>query len=279
MAKRRKKQITFTSLVLIFNIIALLIVAIYFQKEVVKYSMRFYRWYSSQQTRNNISASNFPMQYDVHGIDISHYQTAIDWRNLKSISNSGDTIDYKFVFIKATEGAWLEDNLFDEHWENAKAQNKIRGAYHYLHVNRDIRKQANTFIRKVKLDRGDLPPVIDIEDDKKLGKLKIVKAVKEFSMMLQKQYHVKPIIYSNRNFIEDYLADDFKDHPFWVAHYFEKDIKMDEVKWKFWQHSDKASLLVTGAKIDANVFRGSIKDLRKMTLGNQMQSFEQAEKY
>ena len=63
-----------------------------------------------------------------------------------------------------------------------------------------------------------------------------------------------------------------------MAHYFEKDIKMDEVKWKFWQHSDNASLLVTGEKIDANIFRGNIKDLRKLTLGTQMQSFEQAKK-
>ncbi len=240
--------------------------------------MRFYRWYSSRQAKDNISASDFPVQYSVHGIDISHYQTAIDWQNLQSISKTGDTIRYQFVFVKATEGTWLEDRLFEEHWENAKKHNKIRGAYHYLHVNRDIQKQANTFIKKVKLERGDLPPVIDIEENKKLPKAKIVKAVKEFSKILEGKYHVKPIIYSNRNFIEDYLADDFKNHPFWVAHYFEKDIKMDEVKWKFWQHSDNASLLVTGEKIDANIFRGNIKDLRKMTLGTQMQSFEQAKK-
>jgi lysozyme len=278
MAKRKKSKYTFTGLVLIFNIIALLFISIYFQKEIVKYSMRFYRWYSSRKAKDNISASDFPVQYSVHGIDISHYQTAIDWRNLQSISKTGDTIRYQFVFVKATEGTWLEDRLFEEHWENAKKHNKIRGAYHYLHVNRDIQKQANTFIKKVKLERGDLPPVIDIEENKKLPKAKIVKAVKEFSKILEGKYHVKPIIYSNRNFIEDYLADDFKNHPFWVAHYFEKDIKMDEVKWKFWQHSDNASLLVTGEKIDANIFRGSIKDLRKMTLGTQMQSFEQAKK-
>ena len=278
MAKRKKSKYTFTGLVLIFNIIALLLISIYFQKEIVKYSMRFYRWYSSRQAKDNISASDFPIQYSVHGIDISHYQTAIDWQNLQSISKTGDTIRYQFVFVKATEGTWLEDRLFEEHWENAKKHNKIRGAYHYLHVNRDIQKQENTFIKKVKLERGDLPPLIDIEENKKLPKAKIVKAVKEFSKILEGKYHVKPIIYSNRNFIEDYLADDFKDHPFWVAHYFEKDIKMDEVKWKFWQHSDNASLLVTGEKIDANIFRGSIKDLRKMTLGTQMQSFEQAKK-
>jgi lysozyme len=278
MAKRKKSKYTFTGLVLIFNIIALLLISIYFQKEIVKYSMRFYRWYSSRQAKDNIGASDFPIQYSVHGIDISHYQTAIDWQNLQSISKTGDTIRYQFVFVKATEGTWLEDRLFEEHWENAKKYNKIRGAYHYLHVNRDIQKQANTFIKKVKLERGDLPPVIDIEENKKLPKAKIVKAVKEFSKILEGKYHVKPIIYSNRNFIEDYLADDFKNHPFWVAHYFEKDIKMDEVKWKFWQHSDNASLLVTGEKIDANIFRGNIKDLRKMTLGTQMQSFEQAKK-
>jgi hypothetical protein len=37
MAKRKKSKYTFTGLVLIFNIIALLLISIYFQKEIVKY--------------------------------------------------------------------------------------------------------------------------------------------------------------------------------------------------------------------------------------------------
>lgn len=278
MAKKKSSKFSLTRWLMIFNLLAIVIIGIYFKKEIVKYSLRAYRWYVSRSNRNQFIRSDFPLQYEVHGIDISHYQTAIDWENLKSVSISGDTIHFKFVFIKATEGTWLEDQLFDEHWENAKKHNKIRGAYHYLHVNRDINKQAYSFINKIKLERGDLPPVIDIEEHKNISKAKIVKAVKTFAAILEKRYHTKPIIYSNRNFIEDYLSDDFDGYTFWVAHYFEPEIKIEEVKWKFWQHTDKASLMTTGSRIDANVYRGSINDLKKMTLSAQLPSFEKAEK-
>ena len=48
----------------------------------------------------------------------------------------------------------------------------IRGAYHFYNPKTDASRQADFFIRSVKLESGDLPPVLDIEvrgeDEKKL---------------------------------------------------------------------------------------------------------------
>ncbi len=46
----------------------------------------------------------------------------------------------------------------------APKENKImRGAYHYYRPNENSIEQANLFIKTVKLQKGDLPPVLDIE--------------------------------------------------------------------------------------------------------------------
>jgi lysozyme len=42
------------------------------------------------------------MRYPVKGVDVSHYQGAIDWRALR---DSG----IRFAYIKATEGARIRD--------------------------------------------------------------------------------------------------------------------------------------------------------------------------
>ena len=254
---------------------AIICIALYFHKPIIKYSFRAYRWYARKHNKGKISPADFPMQYEVHGIDVSHYQPDIDWEHLASIATNGDTVRFQFVFIKATEGAWWEDELFAEHWENAKDNHIIRGAYHYFLPNKDAKKQAKNFIESVDLEKGDLPPVIDIEETKGMSKEAIVKAVKDYAIVIEQRYNVKPIIYSNRNFIEDYLAEDFPDYTFWIAHYYEQDLNIDECEWRFWQHTDKASLLSTGAKIDANVFNGNQKELNALLIKDKSPSFRQ----
>ena len=49
------------------------------------------------------------VDYQIHGIDVSHHQVTIDW---EEISKQG--ID--FAFIKATEGGDHMDSLFCQNW-------------------------------------------------------------------------------------------------------------------------------------------------------------------
>ena len=47
---------------------------------------------------------NYPEGYDIHGIDVSHYQGDIDWELLRN-QGTIDDCPIRFVMIKATEGA------------------------------------------------------------------------------------------------------------------------------------------------------------------------------
>ena len=53
-----------------------------------------------------------PHGYKIHGIDVSRYQNKVDWKRVKKMQVDG--IRITFAFIKATEGSWMEDPLFDD---------------------------------------------------------------------------------------------------------------------------------------------------------------------
>lgn len=269
MAKRKKKTKYadyFFSLLKVTGVLALLLICTYAIYENRKFFRRFYRKHIAHSKHIPFKAIDFPEGYSVHGIDISRYQDEVDWENLFTISTDGDTIPIRFAIIKATQGLLLEDPNFTEHWENAKEFGVVRGAYHYYLPDRSASIQAKNFISNVTLSKGDLPPVIDIEETRGKSKADMVKNLKVFALALEKEYGMKPIIYSNKTFISDYLVSDFKDYNFWIAHYYQEEINPpDSIKWVFWQHSDRCVLHNGYCNVDVNVFNGTMKELKSLT--------------
>ena len=247
-----------------FALICFLTVTIF---ENRKYVRRAYRYFTYQYIKTKVKPTDFPLGYSIHGIDVSHYQREVDWDKLKAVDQLGDTIPFRFAFIKATEGILIEDVMFDEYWEDAKDHKVIRGAYHYFLPDRSAKLQATNFTTSVKLEKGDLPPVVDIEETRGKSKAAIVKSLKEYLKLIQEKYKVKPIIYSNFNFIEDYLADDFKNYPFWIAHYYHQEMTpIDSINFLFWQHSDKSDLFGIAGNVDANIFTGTEEQLKSVLI-------------
>jgi lysozyme len=202
-----------------------------------------------------------PSGYKVHGIDISHHQKHIKWSDVASIDVNGTKIC--FAFIKATEGITRHDNNFTINWKNSKKAGIMRGAYHFYYPTRDAVKQANNFINHVKLEPGDLPPVLDIELSKGKSKDDIVKGCREWCNTIEEHYGVKPIIYTNPTFYDKYLKDDFEDYPLWIAHYHKELPRMHHRDWIFWQHTDRATITGISKPVDLNVFNGSLRDLSR----------------
>ena len=58
------------------------------------------------------------------GIDVSHYNGAIDWTQVATAS-------YRFVYAKATEGSTLIDLTYSINRQGAKAFGLRLGAYHF----------------------------------------------------------------------------------------------------------------------------------------------------
>jgi lysozyme len=277
MAKKKNRWEKAAVVALLF--MAAMYALAYYHKPLTRYCYKIYRVYRRHHRKSandKFQAISFPAGYAIHGIDISHYQEDFNWDNLRTKTVDGDTVNFSFVFMKATQGKgpWAEDPSFDGNWEDAHEHHVLCGAYHYFLPDKDAEKQAQTFISSVKLQEGDLPPVIDVEDARGKSKQEIVDGVKTMSKLLEIKYGVKPIIYSNIGFIEDYLSDDFPDHYFWVAHFYEDELEVsDEIHWLFWQHNDKAMLLGYDQKVDVNVFNGNGIELRNILVhgGQRMQ--------
>ena len=67
-----------------------------------------------------------PCNYEVHGIDISHYQGIVDWDRL--LHNKDTEFPIHFIFMKATEGGDYGDETFTENFGQARKHGFIRGA-------------------------------------------------------------------------------------------------------------------------------------------------------
>lgn len=189
----------------------------------------------------------------VFGIDVSHYQGKINW---DSLQNGNKDFPLYFVFIRATAGKNGTDSRFKANWKSAGKHGFLKGAYHYYRPNENSLKQAENFIDKVELKKGDLPPVLDIEQipsEQSMDSLK--SGLKRWLDKVEKHYGMKPIIYSGESFYTDFLREEFKGYSLWIANYsfFAEEIRPE---WLFWQFTDKASVNGIEGNVDVNIFNG-----------------------
>lgn len=106
--------------------------------------------------------AKYPEGYEIHGIDISHYQGKINWDRLRSNALI-DGCPLRFIIVKATEGSSRIDPNFADNFYQVREYGFVRGAYHFWSIRSSARSQAYFFLKKVHLEDGDLPPVLDIE--------------------------------------------------------------------------------------------------------------------
>jgi lysozyme len=205
-----------------------------------------------------------PANYSVHGIDVSRYQEMINWDMVKAMNVGGVKID--FAFVKATEGNGSTDTYFNRNWRKSKEANMIRGAYHFFIASKDGTAQAKNFISAVKLQKGDLPPVLDVEQTNGVNKTVLQQRVKAWLYAAELAYGVKPIIYTNADFYKAYLNGEFEDYPLWVAHYLRPNEPRISRDWHFWQHSERGKVNGIAANVDFNVFNGDSTDLAKLLI-------------
>ena len=177
--------------------------------------------------------AKYPKGYEIHGIDISHYQGEINWDKLRHSMIEGCPL--RFIIIKSTEGSTKLDENFNDNFYQSREYGFIRGAYHFWSNKSTAREQAYYFLLHIVEDR----------------------------------YHVKPIIYTYFKFKEQYLnAPVFEDYPYWIAHYYVDKVEY-KGSWKFWQHTDVGRLPGIKGHVDLNIYNGSFYDLKKLTIGSE----------
>ncbi len=211
---------------------------------------------------------SYPEGYEIHGIDISHHQGKIDWHKLGNAMINRNYL--RFVMVKATEGSDYIDEYFEENFRNARAAGFIRGAYHFWSTMSTAREQAYFFLDNVKLEAGDLPPVLDVENKPdNMTDEEFQLEVLAWLHIVEDKYHAKPIIYTYFKFKEKYLNDSrFAPYPYWIAHYYVQEVQY-QGKWKFWQHTDVGRLPGIKGYVDLDIYNGSHYDLKKLTLSEE----------
>lgn len=196
--------------------------------------------------------------YEVHGIDVSHYQSIIDW----DIVNSQNIA---FAFAKATEGESMRDSLFQKNWSEMKRVGIMRGAYHFFRPTKKAEEQALNFIETANLLPGDLPPVLDFEVKDGVARDLILTRIRSWLDIVEHHYNIRPIIYTNLKFYYSYIVGNFEDYPIWIARYSDhKPVLFTGKQWKFWQYGNRGRLEGIEGDVDFNVFQGTPEELYSM---------------
>lgn len=269
---RRKNYFFRRKVILGILILALIGTGFYLKQSVSYYYALYFNKFNHKKLHNTelesariqkILTANLDKTY---GFDVSHYQNKEDikWDSL-SIGNK--TIPLEFVVMRATMGNRNADKHFDEFWVKAQKHNLIRGAYHFYRADEDPVIQANNFLANVKLESGDLPPILDIEKiPKRKTNKKLVEDLKVWCKIVEETYGEKPIIYTYYHYYKDFLKGEFDDYPLWLANYNDVPSPTPDDQWDFWQFTENGIVHGINTKVDLDIYNGSSWSLKRLTL-------------
>lgn len=269
---RRYNYLARRKTVLFLLALALLGTAFYLRQNISYYYALYFERFTHKKLQNEeheafriqkIISDNLDKTY---GFDLSHYQNKKDilWDSL-SIGNR--TIPLEFVIMRATMGNRSNDRNFPEFWQLAKKHNLVRGAYHFYRADEDPVLQANNFLETVKLESGDLPPVLDIEKiPRRKSKEKLLEDLKIWCKIVEETYGEKPIIYTYYHYYKDYLQGEFEEYPLWLANYNNVPAPSPTAQWDLWQFTENGIVYGINTKVDLNIYNGSLWSLKILTL-------------
>lgn len=194
-------------------------------------------------------------KYPVRGIDVSKHNGEIDF---KAVAAAG----YKFVFIKATEGATYRDASFERNYRAAREAGLKVGAYHFFRKNRGGGAQARNLLNAVSKCKLDLPLVIDLEDwgnDHFVSAKEVIASLSEMvdTLRVAHGYHVA--IYTNGDGYRKYYKDRFEDYDLWLCSFTRPD-SLTSYHHTFQQYSHWATVDGIEGDVDLNVFCGSQRE-------------------
>lgn len=175
-----------------------------------------------------------PKGAQIDGIDVSHYQGEINWHEIAA------TNGLKFVIVKATEGASIQDKNFHENVWQAREEGLHVGAYLLYSATSTPEEQVHNFINYVKSADCDLIPCIDVEED--VNKENLNQNVMKIIGLLEEHYKRKPLLYINAHVYDKYLYPDAADCELWIPNYSRRPKFKGQPHPFIWQYTDKGKL-------------------------------------
>ncbi|HWU87403.1 MAG TPA: GH25 family lysozyme, partial [Kofleriaceae bacterium] len=194
------------------------------------------------------------------GVDVSKWQGAVNWTKVKAAG-------VQFAFVRLSDGTATRDAQFDTNWAGTKAAGIVRGAYQFFRPAQNVTTQADMMITAIgTYQPGDLPPVIDVEDDAGLAPATVASRVRTWVDRVQAALGVAPIVYTGKYFWRDEVGGpaSFGPNPLWIAQYTSlcPDLPTPWSKWTFWQYTESGSIAGIAGPVDTNRFNGSLAQLQ-----------------
>lgn len=184
---------------------------------------------------------------ELHGIDVSHYQGRINWDEVAKDPN------VSYVYLKATEGVKMIDDTYDYNFSECKRVGLKVGSYLFFRPKHSPKEQFKLFVSAAKTREQDLLPVIDAEVIKGVSVRLFQRRLLELCDLLEREYGKKPIIYTGRNFYNNYIYSNtrLRSYKFFIASYtFEEPSLNGGEDYLMWQYT--ASGRVKGIRGDVD---------------------------
>jgi len=198
---------------------------------------------------------------NIHGIDVSGWQGAVDWG---AVRRSGRP----FAFAKATEGQTFVDGTFAANRQGmAGAGMALRGFYHFARPDRNsAAAEADHFLRTV----GPLAPgevaVLDLEVAAGPG---VGDWAAEWLGRVAEATGRSPILYSYQSYLYSIPTSRLTQYPLWIAAYGTNNGAIPSTlprtdrwsRWTWWQYTSNAVVPGVTGRVDDSVFAGSVAEL------------------
>lgn len=198
----------------------------------------------------------------IRGIDVSDFQPDRNWT---AVAAGG----MEFAISKATEGTGFFASTFPSNWINIKKAGLVRGAYHFARPNANTpTEEANFFLSQVlsvqELEEGDVL-CLDLE----AGSGDLSDWALTWLKHVQDKVGFRPFLYGSPSFLNEHGCTgnaDLAEYGLWLAHYGLPALPSPPPPWPFiamWQYTDNATVAGIGGPCDADIFTGSVAQLRR----------------
>jgi GH25 family lysozyme M1 (1,4-beta-N-acetylmuramidase) len=205
-----------------------------------------------------------PAPGTLEGLDVSHWQNAIDWRAVASAGKS-------FSYIKASEDVDFVDDMYTTNRAGANAAGLKIGAYHFAQPDAspgDGAAEADHFVDTANPAQGDLLPVLDLERSGGLSQAALTDWVRGWLDRVEERVGVRAVIYCSPNFWKNYMGDTtwFANNGYevlWVAHWTTAagptvpGGAWGANGWTFWQYTSNGVVPGIAGRVDLNRFNGT----------------------
>jgi len=219
----------------------------------------------------------------IYGIDVSHWDGAIDWDKTVSDPNN-PTINFCYAKVSQlhkysdpNEPPACPDSFFAANWAALQRLQIPRGAYFYCEPYFTAQDMANEFFAHYTPQHGDLPPSLDIESEyldsmnnKVCMAQQNVQQILDFAgLVSEKIWGAKPLIYIRGDICAALGSpQQFSSYPLWLAEY---DIPAPTIPkpwagYTFWQYSETGDRegFPVSTNCDLDWFNGSTATLRNL---------------